>query len=220
MTYTTWKQYQNYVIIGVISVIALFFLPMLGAEVGLAWNIPTTMAGWVVYVISKLLVAVINILIFHCFIQQGKVNSLNNPQFLEAQRLLGDIKDSEGELTRSPQEILSSVYGKKAATIFITSMLSAVGLTQAILTFDVVSMLTYLFTIILGIIFGLLQMSEMEIYWTQEYLRYAKRKVKEQLEKDQREVLNQRNDSSDNTGRASILESVDCSSLTCSTDKS
>lgn len=206
MTYDKWKQYQNYIIIGVISVIALFFLPMLGAEVGLAWNIPTTVAGWVVYVISKLLVAVINILIFHCFVQQGKVNSLENAQFLEAQRLLGELRDAEGELTRSPQEVLNSVYSKKAITIFVTSMLSAIGLTQAILTFDIVSMLTYLFTIILGIIFGLLQMSEMEIYWTQEYLRYAKRKVKEQLDKDQKEVLNQRDDSTDNIGRAPVLE--------------
>jgi hypothetical protein len=222
MNYQIWKQYQNYIIIGIISLISLFFLPMLGAEVGLQWNIPTTAAGWVVYVISKLLVAVINILIFHCFVQQGKVNSLKHPNYIEAQTILGSIDTEEGELTRSPAEILHSVYGKKGVTIFVTSTLSAIGLTQAILTFDFVSMLTYLFTIILGIIFGLLQMSEMEIYWTEEYLRYAKRKKQEMedkakvdLAKAKETISNEKDDSSDTSRGTHILEPADSTCVTC-----
>jgi hypothetical protein len=62
------KQYQYYIIIGVVSLFALFFLPFLGTEVGLAFNLPSTLAGWIVYVVSKLIVAILNILIFHCFI--------------------------------------------------------------------------------------------------------------------------------------------------------
>ena len=34
-------------------------------------------------------------------------------------------------------------------------------------------MLTYLFTIIMGLIFGILQMRTAEEYWTNEYLEYA-----------------------------------------------
>lgn len=42
------KQCLNYIVIGIVSLIALVFLPMLGSTVGLGWNIPNTTVGWVV----------------------------------------------------------------------------------------------------------------------------------------------------------------------------
>ena len=171
--YAQWLQWQNYIIIGVLSLVMLFFVPMLGSEVGLAWVLPTTTAGWVVYVLSKLLVAALNIVIFHCFILQAKVNAKDNPQFIEANQILRKYQDIKELAPRSPAKYFAGVYGKKGTTIFITTLLAAVGLTQAVLTFDWVSMLTYLFTILMGLIFGILQMNQTELYWTDEYYIYA-----------------------------------------------
>ena len=176
--YSKWKQWQYYIIIGIISVIALFFLPMIGSEAGLAWKIPTTAVGWIVYIVSKLLVATLNILIFHCFNLQAKINIQDDPNYLEAIRILDQLSPGDTERIRSPEEYYKETYGKKGVTIFITSVISAVGLTQAVLTFDWISMLTYLFTVLMGIIFGILQMNQTEMFWTSEYLKYAK-KVKE-----------------------------------------
>lgn len=181
--YSKWKQFQYYVIIGIISLVALFFLPMLGSEAGLAWNLPDTISGWIVYVISKLLVATINILIFHCFILQAKINIKEDPNYLEALKLLDEaLEADETESFRSPQEYFKSTYGKKGITIFSTSILSAIGLTQAVLTFDWISMLTYFFTILMGLIFGVLQMNQTECYWTTEYLRFAKKTIDHLIE--------------------------------------
>lgn len=168
------KDIQYYIIIGVISVVALLFLPMLGSDVGLNFKIPNTVAGWIVYVTTKVLVATLNILIFHCFVMQGKTNILQNEKYIEALNLLQEI-EVEDYIPRSPQEWHKNVYSRKGVTIFITSILSAFGLTQAILTFDWLSMLTYLFTILLGIIFGIFQMNSEEMYWTDEFYRYAKK---------------------------------------------
>jgi hypothetical protein len=63
---------------------------------------------------------------------------------------------SNETLPKSPKEWKRAVYGKKMASVFVLSVVSVIGLTQAILTFDVVSMMTYAFTIIMGIIFGIL----------------------------------------------------------------
>lgn len=168
-----WLEYQYYVIIGVLSLFALFFLPMIGSEAGLAWIIPTTAAGWSVYVITKLLAAALNIMIFHCFILQGKTNILDNKKYQEANEILF-ITTNDNELRpRSPSEWKKATYGKKGLTIFITTLISVIGLTQAALVFDIVSMLSYLFTVIMGIIFGIFQMSETEKYWTEEYYKYA-----------------------------------------------
>lgn len=173
--YEKWKQWQYYVIIGVISMVALFFLPMIGSEAGLAWKIPTTTAGWIVYVVSKLLVATINSLIFHCFILQAKINIQDDAKYIEAIKILDEVLPLNTDDFRSPSEYFRTTYGKKGLTIFVTSVLSAVGLTQAVLTFDWISMLTYFFTILMGVIFGVLQMNQTEIYWTSEFWRYAKR---------------------------------------------
>lgn len=173
--YQKWKQYQYYALIGIISCIALFFLPMVGSEAGLDWKLPNTAVGWIVFVISKLLVATLNILIFHCFTLQGKVNISSDPRYVEANEILQTVKSQDAINPRSPSEWSKEVYGKKGITIFATSLVSAVGLTQAVLTFDWISMLTYLVTVVMGIVFGILQMNQTEIYWTEEYLRYAKK---------------------------------------------
>lgn len=215
--YEKWKQYQNYAIIAIASLFALFFIPMLGTEIGLAWVLPTTTAGWVVYIITKLLVAALNVLIFHCFVQQAKINSLKHPNYLEAQEILGNIKPDEAERALSPKEYFSGVYGRKMVVVFLSSAVSAIGLTQAILTFDLVSMLTYLFTIVVGIIAGLLEMAKDEIYWQENYLKYAKQKQREaaenaakvELEMDKTPSPDENNDTPDNSGGAPVLESID-----------
>ena len=178
--YEKWKQFEYYAIIGVVSLIALLFLPMLGSEAGLAWKLPTTSVGWIVYVLSKAIVATINILIFHCFIQQAKINSLDNEKYKKACEILGELKHNEDYVPRDPKIYMRSLYSKKGLSIFVTSMLSAVGLTQAVLNFDWISMLTYLFTIIMGLIFGILTMSNVEEYWCVEFYQYAIKKQREE----------------------------------------
>ena len=185
-----WRAYQYYAIIGVISVIALLFLPMIGSEAGLNWEIPNTAVGWIVYVVSKLIVAVINILIFHCFVMQGKSNVQNNPKYTEAREILALRTRSHEYDPKSPLEWERGVYGKKGLTVFVTSILSSVGLTQAVLTFDWIAMLTYFFTIVMGIVFGILQMNDTEDYYTNEFWQYAKRVEKEQKDAgDQRQAI-------------------------------
>lgn len=172
------KQYLNYIIIGIVSLIALVFLPMLGSTVGLNWNIPNTVVGWIVWVAVKLIVATLNVLVFHCFMQQAKVNVKDNENYKRARDILINQKERE-VLPKSPNKWSSQQYIKKGTTIFISTGLSTIALTQAILSFDYVSMLTYLFTVVMGLIFGTLQMKTAEEYWTEEYLQYALMKERE-----------------------------------------
>lgn len=175
------KQWLYYVIIGVISFISLVFLPMVGSTIGLSWNVPDTVVGWIVWVVVKLIVSTINILIFYCFMCQAKVNVKDNENYKQAREILFKQKNKEVN-PKSPRKWNTEQYVKKGTTIFITSALSTVALTQAVLSFDYISMLTYLFTILMGLIFGIIQMKTAEEYWTTEFLEYAKMKQKEELE--------------------------------------
>ena len=153
---------------------------MIGSTVGLGWNIPDTVVGWIVWVGSKLIVSTLNVLIFHCFMCQAKINVKDNENYKKAREILTDVNLKEIK-PRSPGKWNAEQYGKKGVTIFITSSLAVVALTQAVLTFDYISMLTYLFTIIMGLIFGILQMKTAEEYWTREYLEYALYRQKVQI---------------------------------------
>lgn len=178
--YLKWQTCQNYIIIGVVSLFFLFFLPMIGSTVGLDFVFPDTPAGWVVYVVSKLMVSALNLIIFHCFTLQGKVNAKDNPNYLAANDILSRTTPDKAVRPRSPKQYMAEAYGKKGTAVFFATLVAAIGLTQAVLTFDWVSMLTYLFTIVMGIIFGIFQMNKVELFWTEEYLQYAKMIEEEQ----------------------------------------
>jgi predicted PurR-regulated permease PerM len=166
------NQYLYYIIIGVLSFISVTILPMLGSEVGLQWNIPTTTAGWVVYCVSTGLVAMLNILIFHSFIQQGKLNIKDNPNYMAARKIL--VHSNKEFKPRSPGQWAKRTYGGKGTSIAVGSIISVIGIGNAVLTYNVTSLLSYAITIVFGVVFGIFQMKATELYFTTEYYEYAK----------------------------------------------
>ena len=168
------RRYIYYALVGVISMVMLVFMPMLGSSAGLHWSLPTTTAGWIVYVVCKLCSSGFNISLFHCFNKQGKLNIADSDSYLEARRLLKAADARSVKLARSPFQYHRDIYGKKGFTIFIATLLGTVGLSQAALTFDVKEFLVQIIALIIGIVMGVLQMKDTESYWTEEYLEYAK----------------------------------------------
>lgn len=171
-------DYMYYGIVGIISLLALVFLPFMGSAVGMGWNLPSTVPGWIVFIVSKIAVALINILLFHSFVKQSRLNIKDDPRYLEAVNLLRASK-LDTYIPRSLEQLNHQEYRTKVITIFITSLVSAFSLGQAILTFDWMSFLSYLFTVTMGIVFGILEMKKYEDYYTSEYLDYAKMIYKE-----------------------------------------
>ena len=183
------QQYSNYIIIAICSILSLIFFPFLGSEIGMAFILPTTIAGWVVYVATKLCVGGLNLVIFHSFVQQAKINASTHENYIRAMSILQSTKD-EKYIPMSPKQFYRKEYGIKGTTIFITSVLSAIALSQAILTFDIATFLTYLFTIIFGIIAGMLEMQKCYEWNTMQLLDYAiyyEKKVKEEALQKQKE---------------------------------
>ena len=185
------KQNMYYILIGIISFISVAFLPMVGSTVGLGWKLPDTPTGWVVWAISRLIIATINVLIFYSFMEQAKLNVAKDPHYIEATEILLKAKKAD-HTPRSPRKWQALQYGKRGTKIFISSALSVVALGQAILSFDWVSMLAYIFVIAMGVVFGILQMKKAEAYWTDEFYRYALM-IKEEEAKKPEEIVNDNN---------------------------
>ena len=184
------KARQNiyYIIIGIISFITVAFLPMVGSTVGLQWKLPDTTVGWIVWAVTRLVISTINVLLFYSFMEQAKLNVKDNERYKEANEILLKSKKKEHE-PKSPGKWQAEQYGKKATKIFLGSAMSVVAFGQAILSYDWVSMLAYIFTLAMGLIFGVMQMKKAEIYWTTEYYAYAIKKQESELEEKQEECL-------------------------------
>ena len=168
----TLKQGMYYIIIAVISLISVVFLPMVGTTLGLGWKLPDTTAGWVVWGGSRATVATINVLLFHSFMEQAKLNIKDNEHYKEAREILVKVKKKEHK-PKSPAQWNAAQYGKKGTTIFLSSAMSVVAIGQAVLSYEWATALAFLFTIGMGIIFGIMQMKKAETYWTTEYYEYA-----------------------------------------------
>ena len=184
------KARQNiyYIIIAIISFITVAFLPMVGSTVGLQWNLPDTTVGWIVWTVTRLVISIINVLLFYSFMEQAKLNVKDNERYKEANEILLKSKKKEHE-PKSPSKWQAEQYGKKATKIFLGSAMSVVAFGQAILSYDWVSMLSYIFTLAMGLIFGIMQMKKAETYWTTEYYAYALKKQESELEEKQEECL-------------------------------
>lgn len=176
------RQGMYYIIIAVISLISVVFLPMVGSTIGLGWKLPDTTAGWVVWGASRAIVATINVLLFHSFMEQAKLNVKDNEHYKEAQDILMKVKRKEHK-PKSPAQWNAAQYGKKGVSIFLASAMSVVAIGQAVLSYDWATALAYLFTLGMGLIFGIMQMKKAESYWTTEYYEYAL--MKKSMEEEQ-----------------------------------
>ena len=166
------KNMLYYLLIGIISLLVLIFVPMLGSNIEGGFAFPENGAEWSIFILTKLIVAILNIMIFYCFMQQAKINVKDNNNYKSALDILGKVKNKQKK-PRSPSKWNAQQYGGKATSIFITSITSTIVFTQAILSYDWISLLTYLFVLTLGIIFGILQMKDAETYWSTEFYEYA-----------------------------------------------
>lgn len=174
-----YSKYTYYALVAILSIVTVTFLPMLGSSVGVGVQFPTTEVEWAVWCITKGMVAVINMMLFHCFHQQGKVKAKDNPIFKEAWEK--DFHNPhKGYTARSPRQWNAQQYGKKGVTVMITSLLSGFVLTQAVLTYDWVALISYVITLTIGIVFGVMQMYANYNYWVEEYPIYVNQQIKEQ----------------------------------------
>lgn len=167
------KDWLYYIIIGIVSFLAVVVLPLFGSELDMGPAFPNTAAGWMIWIVTKSISAIINVLIFHCFMRQAKINIKDNEHYQEACAIL--LKQAKKEkMPRSPGKWNTIQYGWKGTTIFLFTALSTIVLTDAIIKCDWTVLLAYTLTVTMGIVFGILQMKKAELYWTTEFWEYAK----------------------------------------------
>lgn len=171
------RQYLYYILIGVISFLALAFLPMLGSSQDISWGLPQTSAAWAVWIMSRIAASVLNVLIYHCFIRQGELNTRQNEDRQKAEKMLNKLDKNKEKKPIGPAKFLARQYIRKVPMIAASTFLSLLAFGPALLVFDFVVLIAYLFGVIISIVFGILEMKHVEEYYTVGLLEYAEWKV-------------------------------------------
>lgn len=187
--YDKFKLWAYYFLIGVVSLVSIVFLPMLGSEIDGSFQFPTTKIGWVIWITTRGGIAVVNVCLFALFKAQAKVNVRNEENFKHANEILNRYNKYKKIIPRSPTKYNAVSWGTKGSTLLISSLLSTFAFTEAVLKFDLICLLSYVFTIIVGLGFSYFTMRKDEDYYVDEYLQYAEMKEQEMLEQ-QKEINN------------------------------
>lgn len=178
------KQCLFYIVIGLVSVVFTCFLPLVGSEGDLQSRFPTTAEGWIVWSICNLSTAVLNVLIYICYMKQGHLNIKNDKLYLEGLSILEKVKVQKSKKPLSPQQWTKRQVGTKGVIIFFTTLGSLVGLTNAILRWNVELFLVYFVAVIMANVAGIIQMKKTELYWTTEFVDYARYVYNKQVEEE------------------------------------
>ena len=168
----TAKKYLYYILIGIVSFLALAILPMIGSTADVGWGFPQTPAAWGVWALSRIAASVLNVLIYHCFIRQGDLNTQNNESRKKAEEMLNKMAKKEKQPI-SPGKFFAQQYISKVPMVALTTFLSLVAIGPAILTFDITIFVSYIVSVTISIVFGILEMKRVEEYYTHGLLAYA-----------------------------------------------
>ena len=184
---TTFRDISYFLIIGIISIIVVFIIPLIsGAVYGdIGMYFPKTTEGWIVYWCIRGGSVVGNVAVFVLFKQQAKMNIRNNENYLKAKEILSEHFESKEFVPRSPRQMNLREYIIKVTSVIATTILSGVTISALAISFDFITFLSCIVATVIAICFGWVTMIKNEIYWTEEYLEYAKyvdKKIKESEE--------------------------------------
>ena len=174
------KQYTYYIIIAVISLLSLIIIPLIGTDLpDIKAAFPSDAIGWCLYIGERILVIIMNFIIFDSFVKQARINIKDDENFKKANEILAKNKPKEYR-PKSEKKYLSEIYLKKGTSLVITSVMSLFVIGTAILNYDYMLLIATTFSVISCIVFGILTMKKVELYYTGEYYDYALTQIKEE----------------------------------------
>ena len=173
----TFKDYVFYGIIAVVLLIVTFIVPLISGGIqaqDFSYYLPKSVYGWVVFWLIRGGTVLGNMCVYGLFKAQAKRNSMDNKKFIEAEELLKKMKGTKGFVPRSPHQKLIKDWTVKGVWVLLTTAFESIVIGTLIINFDIMTFLSCITSSITAVMFGIVAMIQDEVYWTDEYLDYAK----------------------------------------------
>lgn len=150
------------IVIALASLLVLIFVPMIGSNASIESIIPTEPTEAFLYWTIKALTVALNLAIFAAFRAEAKVQIKDHPNFVLANQLLAKVTKPTKPL--SPRQFTAKQWITKGLTLALSTAVTSMALTNIVLYYDWVTAVSCLITIIIAVIFGLMNMSSEEVY--------------------------------------------------------
>ena len=166
----------SFISIGVIPFLAQAFNDASDEEI-ISTQFPESKIGWIVWALFRFIIVIINMSIFIAFVNQGKMNASNNENYKAALKRWIEVEVWKGKrlkkhkkaLHMTPKQYYAKMYATKGVTLAMSSFASLFTVTFMVLNWDLVTFIGIVITVLIAIVFGFLQMFQVENYWENEF---------------------------------------------------
>lgn len=171
-----------YIIIGLVSLLAIVIPPLINGCLNsdIALSFPQNLEGWILWGLLNGGMAAGNISLLVLFKIQAKKDVKDHPNFIKANEILNKLVGKKDVfIPRSPSKMNLQDYIHKVIAILVSTITSSIVLTSIILSFDWLTLLSCILSVLIALCVSWITMLNNEEYWIHEYILYAELKAKE-----------------------------------------
>ena len=183
---------KNGIAVVILSMVAMFLVPLLGSYMTGKTQFPQTIPEWILYFACTLAISICSLFIYLALFNQGKMNVKDEPEYLEAKELhLKNFKRMNGKdvipidpfVWEKKQKIRKGIW----QTIGI--FMGLLGLGLAIISWNNSQFISATLSVIMSIAFGLVKMADVERMWTEGWLEWELY-IEKKLDLEEQEIKN------------------------------
>lgn len=183
---------KNGIAVVILSMVAMFLVPLLGSYMTGKTQFPQTIPEWILYFACTLAISICSLFIYLALFNQGKMNVKDEPGYLEAKELhLKNFKRMNGKdvipidpfVWEKKQKIRKGIW----QTIGI--FMGLLGLGLAIISWNNSQFISATLSVIMSIAFGLVKMADVERMWTEGWLEWELY-IEKKLDLEEQEIKN------------------------------
>lgn len=182
---------KNGIAVIILSVIAMFLVPLLGSYLTGTTQFPQTIPEWILYFACALAISICSLFIYLALFNQGKMNVKEELEYIQAKELhLKNFKRMNGKEI-IPINPFIWEKNQKRRKGFLQTMgifFGLLGLGLAVITWNTSQFVSATLSVIMSIGFGLVKMADVERMWTEGWLEYELY-VEKKLDLEQQESL-------------------------------
>lgn len=166
---------KNGIAVIILSVIAMFLVPLLGSYLTGQSQFPQTIPEWILYFACALAISICSLFIYLALFNQGKMNVKEEPEYLEAKELhLKNFKRQNGKdvIPVNPFVWEKNQKRRKGFMQTMGIFFGLLGLGLAVITWNTSQFVSATLSVVMSIGFGLVKMADVERMWTEGWLEY------------------------------------------------
>lgn len=183
---------KNGIAVVIVSLIAMFLVPLLGSYAKGTTQFPQNIPAWILYFTCALAIALCSLMIYLALHNQGKLNVVDEPEYIQAKELhLKNFVRINGKeiIPIDPFKWEKQQKTKKGIFQTIGTLLGLLGFGLGALCWNNSQFISSVISIIMALAFGFIHMGDVERMFTEGWLEWELY-IQKKLDEEDKEKAN------------------------------